>query len=172
MKIWIIYDSKFGSNKRVAALMQELLSPNHEVQVAYAKNVNPKAVLATNPDALLFGGPRRIGNISYTLRSWVKRYAKTLQRRQRRMKKIAAWETRGEMKPEAANAESKMERNIYEKNLKTGELWVNLIEKVPVEQLPQELLNLKIINETSLGNGQLEKEYETKVRAFIQRFEA
>ena len=88
------------------------------------------------------------------------------------MKKIAAWETRGEMKPEAANAESKMERNIYEKNLKTGELWVNLIEKVPVEQLPQELLSLNIINETSLGNGQLEQEYEAKVRAFIQRFEA
>ena len=87
------------------------------------------------------------------------------------MKKIAVWETRGEMKPEAANAETKMERNIYEKNLKTGELWVNLIEKVPVEQLPQELLSLNIINETSLGNGQLEMEYEAKVRAFIQRFE-
>ncbi|TFH26122.1 MAG: hypothetical protein E4G98_07385 [Promethearchaeota archaeon] len=172
MKIWIVYDSKFGSNIRIAALMQELLSPNHEVHVSYAKKISPKAVLATNPDALLFGGPRRIGKISYTLRSWVKRYAKTLQKKQKRMVKIAAWETRGEIKPETANAESKMERNIYEKNLKTGELWSQLIKMLPVEQPPQELLSLSIINETSLGNGQLEPEYEAKVRTFIQRFEA
>ena len=169
MKIWIIYDSKFGNNKRISELMKEQLVSNHEVHVSYAKKISPKAVLATNPDVLLFGGPRRIGNISFTLRTWISRYAKFLTKKHISMHKIAAWETRGEMKPEIANSESKMERNIYEKNLKTGELWKALIQKIPVDKPPQELMSLFIVNETTLGNGVLELGFEEKIQTFIRQ---
>jgi len=172
MKIWIVYDSKYGSNKRVATLMQEILSPRHDVRIAYAKDIRPKAILADFPDALLFGGPRRMGKMSYTIRKWAEGFAKALQKQGKQMDRVAAWETRGEMKPEAANAESKMDRDIYQANLKTGELWAQLIAKVPVARPPPPLLSLSIVNETALGNGTLEPEFEAKVRDFIRQFDA
>lgn len=170
MKIWIIYDTKFGSNKRVATLVQELLASENEINISYAKDVSPKAVMKTHPQALIFGGPRRMGNISFTLRRWVERFSRILTSKGVKLEKIAAWETRGELKPESANSESKIERNIYEKNLKTIDLWHQLISKIPVIQTPQDLLSLNIIDETSLGNGKLEPNFEEKVRDFVQKF--
>ena len=89
MKIWIVYDSKFGNNKKVVQKMQELLGKNHEVHVNYAKEISPKNVLAASPEIFLFGGPRRIGKISKTLRKWVERFSKLLK-----MNKPNTWEER------------------------------------------------------------------------------
>lgn len=170
MKIWIIYDSKFGNNQRVAEIIQGLLSAHHEVHVSYAKKISPKEVLAASPDAVLFGGPRRIGNISFTLRHWVEKYAKLLVSKKIRLKKIAAWETRGDMK-EPAKKEG-MEWNIYTKNQKTPEQWRTLIQKVPVDQPPMDLLSLIVAGpEDQMGAAKLVSDSTARITEFIQQFE-
>lgn len=151
-------------------MIQGLLNPHHEVHVAYAKKISTKAVLADAPDAVLFGGPRRMGNISYTLRHWVENYAKLLMAKKIRLKKIAAWETRGEMKE--PDKKEGMEWNIYTKNLKTGDQWKTLIQKVPVDQPPMELLSLIVAGpEEQMGAAKLVPDSTSRITEFIQKFE-
>lgn len=151
--------------------MHQMLSSRHEVHVNYAKTISPKEVLTAAPDALLFGGPRRIGKISFTERRWVEKFAKLLSSKNIRMKKIGAWETRGDMK-EPAKKEG-MEWNIYEKNLKTGDQWKELIQKVPVEQPPMELMSLIVAGpEDKMADAKLVAGSEERIIEFIKKFEA
>ena len=62
MKLWIIYDSRFGNNKIVAQDLADQLKNNNIVEGHYAKQISPKKVAASIPDALLFGGPRQRQN--------------------------------------------------------------------------------------------------------------
>ena len=47
--------------------------------MAYAKKVSPKEVFASAPDTLLFGGPLRLGMISFTIKGWAAKHAKILR---------------------------------------------------------------------------------------------
>ena len=173
MKIWIVYDSKFGNNKKVVQKMQKLLSKNHEVHVDYAKKISPKKVLAASPEIFLFGGPRRIGKISKTLRKWVERFSKLLNTNNFQLEKVGAWETRAEMKEEDAQSESGIERRIYEANLNLGEKWTELIISFPVKKKPLDLLSLIIVGMEGgvLKDGRLEENAMEKISDFIERFE-
>lgn len=149
------------------------LLKDHEVHVNYAKDISPKEVAAAAPDALLFGGPRRIGNISYTLRKWIEKFAKILEKNKLSLKKVAAWETKGEIKEEELTKADGMERKVYEKNLKTPELWHQLIQKIPADKNPVELLGLVVEspNNDDLSGAVLIRGYEEKIADFIQKFE-
>lgn len=173
MKIWIVYDSKFGNNKKVVQKMDELLNKNHEVHVNYAKKISPKKVLAASPDIFLFGGPRRVGKISKTLRKWVERFTNLLHANKIQLEKVGAWETRAEMNEEASQSESAIERKIYEANLNLGEKWLELIENFPVKKKPLDLLSLIIVGMEggALKDGRLEENAMEKVNDFIDRFE-
>jgi menaquinone-dependent protoporphyrinogen IX oxidase len=100
MKIWIIYDSKFGNNKLVAETLETTLKVDNDVSVAYAKKVSPKLVLKDAPDALLFGGPLRAGMISFTIKGWATKFAKLLKKKNVRLQKVAAWGTHGPITPQ------------------------------------------------------------------------
>ncbi len=99
MKIWIVYDSKYGNNKQIAgALATRFSDEGHDVQVHYAKTVKPGDALDT--DVLVFGGPIHLGQITLTIKGWVVKFAKVLRSSGKSLKKVAAWGTHLEDKPE------------------------------------------------------------------------
>ena len=153
--------------------MNELLNQNHEVHVNYAKEISPKKVLAASPEIFLFGGPRRIGKISNTLRKWVERFSKLLKADNFILEKVGAWETRAEIKDEDLETESGIERKIYEANMNLGEKWLELINNFPVKKKPLDLLSLIIVGMDggALKDGRLEESALEKVSDFIDKFE-
>jgi menaquinone-dependent protoporphyrinogen IX oxidase len=44
MNVWIVYDSKFGNNKRIADLLATHLKDMNNVHVAYAKTIRSDRV--------------------------------------------------------------------------------------------------------------------------------
>ncbi len=72
MKVWIIYDSKFGYCKRLAETLEDLLEGDCDISVGYAKKISPSDVLAESPDAVLVGGPIHFGKPSRVISSWIK----------------------------------------------------------------------------------------------------
>jgi flavodoxin len=173
MKIWIVYDTKYGSNRKIAEMMKSRLEKNNEVCCSQTKYISPKKIIAEMPDAFLFGGPRRMGKISFTLRRWVEKYSKLLASNHIQMKKVGAWETHGAFKEEDLHAESKMERNIAEANFNIGKLWGELLHKVPSVIPSPELLSILIegMEDGNMGNGRLESGAEGKINDFITHFE-
>jgi menaquinone-dependent protoporphyrinogen IX oxidase len=94
MKIWIIFDSKFGNNKQIAENLAQLLKEGNQaadVHVHYAKTISPKEVIESGIDVFLFGGPLRAGNISFTMKRWALKLADLLQKQHISLKKVAVW---------------------------------------------------------------------------------
>ena len=91
MKIWIIYDSKFGNNKRIAEALGDQFHNGNHVEIHYAKDISPKKVAEEEIDLLMFGGPPRAGHIAFTIKSWVKKMAKNLTKQQKKVPKVAVW---------------------------------------------------------------------------------
>ncbi len=174
MKIWIVYDSKYGNNIKVAQVMGELLK-KHDVLISYAKKVTPKAVIASKPDILLFGGPRRIGKIARTICSWVEKFANQAVSEKYQLKKVGAWETRGVLNEKDAQAESGMVRRIYNANLKTGDQWKALIQKLPIATPAPDLLSLFVVDpkqkdptKNEMAQAVLEENAMEKIKQFIE----
>ncbi len=140
-----MYDSKYGNNIKVAQAMGALLK-SHEVHISYAKKVTPKTVITSKPDILLFGGPRRIGKIARTIRSWVEKFARLAVSERYQMKKVGAWETRSVLVEKDAQSESGMVRRIYNANLKTGDQWKALIQNLPATTPAPDLLSLCVVD--------------------------
>ncbi len=170
MKIWIIYDTMYGNNRKIANIMQEQLSTNHEVHVNYAKKVSPKKVIATAPDAVIFGGPRHFGKPSFTIRRWIGQFADNLTSNKNQLKKVAVWETQTEMKDIDLKSESNMECKIYDTHLN---LWMEILQRIPTANPPQELLSIFIegTEEGKMTNAKLELKTNEKVVNFLHRFE-
>ena len=166
MKIWIVYDSKYGNNKQIAHKFEDNFKVDHEVHVHSVKEISPKSVANSKPDIFLFGGPRRMGWISFTLQRWIKRYVKILRSRNIRMKKIGAWETHGDFKEEDQHPESGMERRMMERNLNIGSKWIELIQQIPTEQSPPDLLDFTVKG----MEGPLETGADAKVTEFATKF--
>ncbi len=72
MKVWIIYDSKFGHCKKLAETLEDLLEDDCDVYVGQAKKISPNDVLSDLPNAILVGGPIHFGRPSRVISSWVK----------------------------------------------------------------------------------------------------
>ncbi len=80
MKIWIIYDSKFGHCKKLAETLEDLLEGDCDVSVGYAKKISPNDVLTESPETVLVGGPIHFGRPSRVISSWIRHcYALTQQ---------------------------------------------------------------------------------------------
>jgi menaquinone-dependent protoporphyrinogen IX oxidase len=98
MKIWIVYDSKFGNNKQIAEVLGKQFSEDqNDVHVQYAKKVKPQE--AIDADMLFFGGPIHLGAITFTAKGWVENFAKILSSNKKTLKKVAVWGTHIPDKP-------------------------------------------------------------------------
>ncbi len=171
MKIWIVYDSKFGNNVKVAEYLKEKLGITHEVNVSYAKKISPATVVKDNPDVLLFGGPLRAGNLSYTIRKWAERFGKEAKKKGFELKNLGSWETKGKIDEEKLQKVQGMEKRIIEKSLRTPEILKRLMRGIPTAQAPQPPLSLFVITPENgaLRDSYLSEGYREKIDDFIKK---
>jgi menaquinone-dependent protoporphyrinogen IX oxidase len=125
MKIWIVYDSKYGNNKQIAEALGGLFNEGNVVHVHHAKDITPKEAIEDQPDILLFGGPLRAGMISFTIKGWASKFAHLLKSKKLKLQKVAVWGTHARNDPETppkfswANVEPK---------------WKAAMDEVPAEK--------------------------------------
>jgi flavorubredoxin len=67
MKVFVVYDTKYGNTKLVAEQIIEGLKEvgGFETSIGYAKEVDPAKVAGA--DAVVLGGPNHMGNASRTI---------------------------------------------------------------------------------------------------------
>jgi flavodoxin len=94
MKVWILYDSKFGHCKKLAETLEDLLEDDFDVCVGNAKKISPDDVLVEKPDAILVGGPIHFGRPSRVITSWMKGCFALSQSSRVRVEKAFAFTTR------------------------------------------------------------------------------
>ena len=94
MKIKIIFDSKFGNNKHIANSIGKLFDESgNQLEVGHAKDLSPEYVVKSNPDLVIFGGPTRIGQISGTIKKWIKKFDNLQTKSKLNLKKAAVFAT-------------------------------------------------------------------------------
>jgi flavodoxin len=71
MKVFIIYDSKYGNTKIVAESILENLKQVEriEAEIGYAKEVDPQKLICY--DALMIGAPNHMGRPSRTIQKFI-----------------------------------------------------------------------------------------------------
>jgi multimeric flavodoxin WrbA len=55
-------------------MIEHSLKGRYDVKSGHARKTKPSDVLADNPDAIIFGGPLRVGRPSFTILSWIKKF--------------------------------------------------------------------------------------------------
>jgi len=93
MNVWIVYDSKYGNNKLIAEALAAHFKEGNSVHVHYAKEISQKAVIDGGVDILMFGGPLRIGMLSFTMKRWANRMVSLLNQKALQVRKAAIWGT-------------------------------------------------------------------------------
>ncbi len=162
MKIWIIYDSTFGNNKKIANTMGELLKDGNDVFISSAKAVHQEKLAQALPEALIFGGPPRSGKISRVLEKWVNNFSKVLQERGTRLVKVAAWWTYW-------SAVLKMEVKYNTPMLDPIEAkWKTLAGQVPAGRMLPRVLRVQVEH----IKGPLEAGWQEKAAQFVTEFKA
>lgn len=170
MKIWIVYDSKFGNNIKVAEYIKEKLGATHEVKVSYAKKGSPAVVVQDSPDVLLFGGPLRAGNLSYTIRKWAEGFGKEAKKKGLILKKLGSWETKSEYIEEDLQKAQGAEKKFLEKSLQTPEILKRLMSGIPTAQAPGQPLSLfvRTPDNGTLSDSHLLEGYQQKIDGFLE----
>jgi flavorubredoxin len=76
MKVFILYDSKYGNTKTVAENILESLKQveDIEVDINYIKDIDPHSVISY--DALILGAPNHMASPSRAMKSFVDKLAK------------------------------------------------------------------------------------------------
>ena len=71
MKVFIVYDSKYGNTKIVAeSILEELIqSEGIEADIGYAKEVDPQKLICY--DSLIIGAPNHMGRPSRTIQKFI-----------------------------------------------------------------------------------------------------
>jgi menaquinone-dependent protoporphyrinogen IX oxidase len=158
MKIWIVYDSKFGNNKKIAEALAEQLKNGNDVQVRYAKEITPKQVMENGIDVFLFGGPLRAGNISFTMKRWANTLSKLLFKNQKKVIKAAVWGSHStnslDIPPQFSWEASKLK-------------WKAILDAFPAEKKLSDVTGFDVIPTTL--KGPLEVGWEKKVLQFAEK---
>ncbi|HME54388.1 MAG TPA: hypothetical protein VKM55_19335 [Candidatus Lokiarchaeia archaeon] len=157
MKIYIVYDSKFGNNKQVAEAIAALFNDGNEVHVHHAKTVKPKD--AIDADMLIFGGPLRAGCISFTIKGWVTKFSKLQKTRHAKVNKVAAWCTHGKNTPETPPKFSW--NNIAPK-------WKKLLDRVSTEKTMPDIQPIVVDG----MQGPLETGWQDIIATFVERIKS
>ena len=112
MKVFVIYDSKYGNTKTVAENILEGLKQikGIEAAVGYAKDVDLQSLVCHH--ALIVGAPNHMGRPSRTMKKFIERLAEL----DLKTKNVAVFGTYSGRKRPVDRAVKKME-NIVEKKL-------------------------------------------------------
>jgi menaquinone-dependent protoporphyrinogen IX oxidase len=158
MNIWIVYDSKFGNNKRIANALAEQFQSDNNVHVHYAKEISPKAVVESGIDMFLFGGPLRAGNISFTMKSWANKLAALLKKQKKSIQKAAVWGSHAKNGPDTPPKFSWDSSKLK---------WKALLDTFPSEKKLSEVIGFDV-NPATL-EGPLEPGWEELVTEFANK---
>jgi len=76
MKVFIVYDTKYGNTKHAAESIAEGISecPGIETSIGYAKKIDAKKLI--DYDVLVLGAPNHMGRPSQTIQNFVNRLTK------------------------------------------------------------------------------------------------
>jgi len=155
MKVWIVYDSKFGNNKRIADLLATYFKDTDKVEVAYAKTISPQKVIDSGVDVFLFGGPLRAGNISFTMKRWALKFAAILKKQNKILKQAAVWGSHGTTDPKTPPKFSWESSKLK---------WKAVLDQIPAEKKVAEVIGFDV-NPTTL-EGPLVPGWEAIVKQF------
>jgi flavodoxin len=158
MNIWIVYDSKFGNNKRIADALGECFKSDNNVQISHAKKISPKKVAQTGVDIFLFGGPLHAGQISFTMKRWATTLANLLVKQHKTLKKVAVW---GSHATNDTNTPPQFSWNA------TKLKWKAVLEKFQAEKKLDEVIGFDINPKTL--QGPLEPGWEKNVSDFAEK---
>jgi flavodoxin len=142
VKVWLIYDSKFGNNKNIANKLASYFEDDNEVFVKYAKDISPKEVIKQGIDILLLGGPPRAGMISFTIKSWANKMIKQLNKEGKILNKVALWGSH------ATNDENTPEKFGWEG---TKNKWNIILNDIPAEKKINDTVGFSVNPETLEG---------------------
>ncbi|MHA1475269.1 MAG: flavodoxin domain-containing protein [Promethearchaeota archaeon] len=78
MKLWILYDTKFGNGKTLAELLKKEFSDEWEIKLGDVKEISPSTVASDAPDALILGGAIRMFMGAPASKKWLKQLNKEL----------------------------------------------------------------------------------------------
>ncbi len=130
MNIWIVYDSKYGNNQKIAEALGGHFKDGNTVHVHYAKEISQQAVIDGGVDMLLFGGPLRCGALSLTMKRWAKKMIGILNQTAMRLKIAAVWGTHIKDPPNA------LPRFTW---VAIKQKWKALLDAVPAEKKAPEI---------------------------------
>ena len=157
VKVFVVYDSKYGNTKLVAEKIVEGLKEVDGVETAigYIKDVDVGEVAAA--EAVLLGGPNHMGKPTRTLMKFVDK----LSGAKRKTKWIAAFDTYIWREKNFGKAMRKLEKRMS--------------EKFPDVKLLSPGLSIKVIGITGpIADGELPKcvEYGKKIGMELQKASA
>jgi flavorubredoxin len=111
LKVYVIYDSKYGNTKAVAASIFEGLKQAGltDVMIDYVKDVDPKVLV--DYDALVIGAPNHMGKPSWTMQ----KFAGSLPQTGLRVRWAVAFDTYFQRQRYYQKAMKKLERQISER---------------------------------------------------------
>ncbi len=130
MNIWIIYDSKYGNNQKIAEALAGHFKDGNAVHVQYAKEISQQSVIDGGIDVLLFGGPLRLGMLSRTMKSWANNMVRMLTQKGVQLKKAAVWGTHIKDPP---NAQPKFTWDVIKQK------WKDILDIVPAAKKAPEI---------------------------------
>ncbi len=78
MKLWILYDTKFGNGKTLAELLKKEFSEKWEIKLGDVKEISPSTVASDAPDVLILGGAIRMFMGAPASKKWLKQLNKEL----------------------------------------------------------------------------------------------
>ncbi|OLS15201.1 MAG: hypothetical protein RBG13Loki_1167 [Promethearchaeota archaeon CR_4] len=93
MNVWIVYDSRYGNNKKIAEVLAGHFKDGNNVHVHYAKEISQQALIDGGIDILMFGGPLRFGTPSSTIKRWANKMTGLLNQKAVKVGKTAIWGT-------------------------------------------------------------------------------
>lgn len=78
MKLWILYDTKFGNGKALAELLKKEFSEEWEIKLGDVKEISPSTIASDVPDVLILGGAIRMFFGAPASKKWLKQLNKEL----------------------------------------------------------------------------------------------
>jgi menaquinone-dependent protoporphyrinogen IX oxidase len=147
MKIRIIYDSKFNNNKEIAESIGRLFESGNQLEIGHAKNLSPESVIKSNPDLVIFGGPTRVGQISSTIKKWIKKFDNLQANNDSNLKKVAAFAT-------------------HLSNTNITPKWTEFLKTLHISELIYpEVLDILVLD----IKGPIQEEAQNKIEDFVEK---
>ena len=78
MKLWILYDTKFGNGKILAELLKKEFSEEWDVKLGDVKEISPSTIASDAPDVLILGGAIRMFMGAPASKKWLRQLNKEL----------------------------------------------------------------------------------------------